>query len=295
MRITFLGTAGSAPTKFRGLPSIAIEHNGQIFLFDCGEGTQRQMMQFSVNISRVKAVFLTHTHGDHTLGLAGLIRTLALNNRTAPLEVFIPKGGEKLINSMINFDKAVLNYRIIIKPISAGIMYKGRDFSISAFRLLHTTSTFGFIFKENERFKFIEQKAKRLGIKGQQFGRLLKEKSLKIGSKVIKLRDVTVEVVGRKIVYATDTRPTKETLKAANGADIFIHESTYADSEQFLAKKRYHSTSVEAAEIARKARVRRLVLTHPSARYKITDILEKESKAIFRNTEMAKDGMVINL
>ena len=95
MRIVFLGTAGSTPTKSRSLPSIAIEHNGGIFLFDCGEGTQRQMMKFSVNISRIRAVFLTHTHGDHTLGLAGLVRTLALNRRTAPLDVFIPKGGRK--------------------------------------------------------------------------------------------------------------------------------------------------------------------------------------------------------
>lgn len=295
MRVIFLGTAGTTPTKLRGLPSVAIEHNSDIFLFDCGEGTQRQMMQFSVNISKIRAIFLTHTHGDHTLGLAGLARTLALNRRTAPLDIYVPQGGEKMITDLINFDKAAFNYRINVKTIRQGVIYKGRDFTISAFRVLHNTITYGFVFKENDKIKFIREKTAKLGLKGKMFASLIKNKSITVSGKTIRLNDITFKKLGRKIVYATDTRPTNETLKAAKDADLLIHESTYADSEKALAKERYHSTTIEAATIANKARAKRLVLTHTSARYRDTGMLLKESKKIFNNTEMAKDGMTISL
>jgi len=295
MRIIFLGTAGSTPTKFRGMPSVAIEQSGDIFLFDCGEGTQRQMMQFGVNISKVKAIFLSHTHGDHTLGLAGLVRTMALNNRTAPLDVYIPKGGEKAITDLINFDNAQMNYKITVKPIKVGEVYKGRDFNISAFKLVHTTSTYGFVFKEDDKIRFLKSKIKSLGIKGETFSTLIKNKSVKVGNKTIKLKDITYTKKGKKIVYATDTRPTQETLKAAKDADILIHESTYAESEQELAKKRFHSTATEGAQIAKRAKVGRLVLTHPSARYKNDEVLKKDARKVFKNSEVAKDGLVINI
>jgi ribonuclease Z len=293
MRIIFLGTAGSAPTILRGLPSVAIEHNGEVFLFDCGEGTQRQMMTFHVNVSRIKAVFLSHTHGDHTLGMGGLVRTLALNNRTEKLNVYVPKGGEKIINVLINFDKPMLNIKI--NPIKAGEIYRGKDFSVSAFKLIHTTHTYGFVFKENDKLKFIKQKMKGLGMKGTDFSKLLKDKSIKIKNKTIKLKDITRLEIGKKIVYATDTRPAKETEKMAINADILIHESTYADSEHKLAKQRLHSTAVEAAKIAKAAKVKKLILVHPSARYKDATKLIKDAKTIFSNTEMAKDGLSITL
>jgi ribonuclease Z len=295
MRVIFIGTAGSTPTKSRGLPSIAIEHESEIFLFDCGEGTQRQMMQYSVNISKIKAIFLTHTHGDHTLGLPGLVRTLALNKRTAPLEVYIPHGKERMIDQLINFDRATMNYKVSVMPIQPGEIYKGKDFKVSAFRLKHNTSTFGFIFKQDDKIKFVKDKAKKLGLKGEMFRTLLKSKSIKVGRKTVKLSDITFEKPGIKVVYATDTRPSAEALKAAQGADLFIHESTYLDAEKDLAQLRYHSTAFEAATIAKRAKVKKLVLTHTSARYKDSNVLAVEAKKTFKNTEIAKDGMVINL
>ncbi|MGI0100577.1 MAG: ribonuclease Z [Candidatus Micrarchaeaceae archaeon] len=295
MRIIFLGTSGSTPTKSRGLPSMAIEHNSEIFLFDCGEGTQRQMMQFSVNVSKVKAIFLTHIHGDHTLGLAGLVRTLALNRRTSQLDVFVPSGTEKSVKTLISFDGAQINYRIAIKQLRSGEIYRGRDFSISAFSLKHTTATYGFVFKENDRLKFLKPKIKNLGIKGKMFQELMKRKSIRIGSRTIRLKDVTAEKMGKKIVYATDTRPMASTARIAEGADVLIHESTYADKEKSLAKERFHSTAKESAAIARSARAKRLILIHPSARYKDPKVLVDEAKKVFRNTEIAKDGLVITL
>lgn len=295
MRLIFFGTAGSVPTKARGMPSMAIYRNGELFLFDCGEGTQRQMMKHAVSVAKVKAVFLTHIHGDHTIGIAGLVRTLTLTNRTQPLEIFIPEGGEKVLETLIGFDRATINYKIIIRKIRGGKIYNGRDFSISAFKLLHTASTYGFTFKEDDKIRFIKPKIKSLGIKGKAFGTLLKRKYIRINNKIIRLSSITTKKAGMKIVYATDTRPTKATINAAKDADVLIHESTYSGNDKHLAKERFHSTAIEAAEIAKKAKVKKLVLTHPSARYKNAEMLAKEARKVFKNTEMANDGTVIDL
>lgn len=295
IKLVFLGTAGSTPTKARSLSSVSLEYNGEVFLLDCGEGAQRQMMQYSVNISRVKAVFLSHIHGDHTIGIAGLVRTLALNKRTEPLYIFIPKGNEKPIQDLIGFDRALINYRIVLKPITPGIIYTGKNYTISAFKLVHTINTYGFSFKENDKTKFSKQKVKSIGIKGTTFQTLLKKKSAVINGKTVRLKDVTTIEHGKKVVYATDTRPAPETIKASSNADVLIHEATYAESESRLAKERYHSTSLEGAVIAKKAKARRLILTHVSARYKDTSALLKDAKSVFKNTEMAKDGMAIIL
>ncbi len=294
MRITFLGTSGSTPTPQRGLPSVAIERNGEIFLFDCGEGTQRQMMNYHVNVSRVKAVFLTHIHGDHTIGIAGLLRTMALNRRTAPLEVYAPKGSEGL-KGLISFDGAVFNFRIELKSIRKGEIYKGKGFAISAFQLNHTVTTYGLVLKEDDSIRFIKDKVKRLGLKGKDFAELERRKTLRIKGKTIRLKDITVKKYGKKIAYVTDTRPVAESAAAARNADILIHESTYSEKEASLAKERLHSTSIEAAGVAKRARAKRLVLIHPSARYRDSEQLVREARKSFRNTDFAHDGLEINV
>ena len=294
MRITFLGTSGSTPTPQRGLPALAIERNGEIYLFDCGEGTQRQMMTYHVNVSRVKAVFLTHIHGDHSIGIAGLLRTMALNRRTAPLEIYAPKGSEGLKN-LINFDGAIFNFRIEIKQIKKGEIYKGKGFTISAFPLRHTVTTYGLVLKEDDAIRFIKDKAHKLGLKGRDFAELTKKGSLKVKGKTVRLKDITVKKYGKKIAYVTDTRPVAESTSAARDADILIHESTYSEKEAALAKERLHSTSVEAAGIAKKAHAKRLVLIHPSARYRDSEQLTREARKSFRNAEFAHDGLEINI
>jgi ribonuclease Z len=295
LKITFLGTAGSTPTKFRNLPAVALDYNGSIFLFDCGEGTQRQCMYYSVNISRIKAVFLSHIHGDHTIGLAGLLRTLALNKRTEPIYIYIPKGYEKHLLALIGFDMALIPYKLIIKPIKSGTIYREDKCQVSAFRLAHTVPTYGFVFKEDDKTRFLKQKVKALGIKGEMFKELLKNKQITIRKRKIKLSEITFNESGKKIAYATDTRPSSSTVAAAKGADVLILESTYADSEKRLAKERHHSTATESASIAKKAKAKRLVLVHLSARYRTADQILKEAKKVFANTDVAKDGFVINI
>jgi ribonuclease Z len=295
MKITFLGTSGSTPTKERGMPSVALEHDGEIFLFDCGEGAQRQMMNYGVNISRIKAIFVTHTHGDHIIGIAGLLRTMALYKRTAPLCIYVPKGEESKIKVLITFDRALIQYGIEIVGIGTGTVYKGKDFSIEAFRLNHSIPTLGYAFRETDKLKFNKAKSSALGLEGMMFKEIEKKGMVKIGNKTVKLKEVTSIKKGRCVVYATDTRPTASTVKASTGADILIHETSFSKDLLSHAKERYHSTAEEAAQVAKKARCKRLFLFHMSARYKDATPLLKEARQIFNNTEVSKDGMQVSL
>jgi ribonuclease Z len=293
--VTFLGTSGSTPTKTRALPALALEYNGTSLLFDCGEGTQRQMMRYGLNISKVDAIFLSHIHGDHTIGVAGLVRTLALNKRQSPLDIYVPEGGEKAIAALISFDGAQLGYTVNVKPIRGGVIHEGEGFEVSAFRLEHSVRTYGFVFNEHDRQHFIKEKLAGTGLKGAMFSELSKKGKLKVGGRVIRLKDVTELHRGLKIVYATDTRPSAATVKAADNADLLVHEATYTNAQHRLAVERQHSTAQESAKLAKSAKAKRLVLTHMSARYKNLKTLLGEAKAVFPSTEIAKDGMSIEL
>ncbi|MCL5440852.1 MAG: ribonuclease Z [Candidatus Marsarchaeota archaeon] len=295
MKITFLGTSGSTPTRERSLPSVAIEREGSIFLFDCGEGTQMRLIQDSVNMSKIDAVFITHIHGDHVIGIAGLMRTLALNKRTRPLRIYIPEGYEKGVKELIGFDRAVMGYEIIINGIKGGEVFSGEGFSVSAFRLKHSVKCYGYALREEDRIRFVKERCKKLGMKGKMFAEILKKGHIKINGKDIKVGEITYTEKGRKIVYASDTRPAATTVAAAIGADILIHEATYGSELKDLAVERQHSTAEEAAGIALKAGVKRLVMVHISARYKSPAKLEGEARKIFPKSEMAKDGMAITI
>ncbi len=285
MKLTFLGTGGSSPTKDRNMPAVALEYHGDIYMFDCGEGTQRQCMTYSVNMSKIKAIFISHAHGDHIIGIAGLVRTMALYRRAQPLHIFVPQGEEETIGALLTFDRAMISYKIIVKGVKPGPVYDGEGFKVTAFKLNHTVPTLGYVFEEKSRTRFFKDKCKKLGLKGEMFHELEKKGSVKVGSKTIRLKDVTYIVKGKKIVYATDTRPVDTTVKAAAGADILIHEASYASKQVELAKERSHCTSEEAAKIAKKAKCNRLVLFHTSARYKDARELLNEAKKIFKNTE----------
>lgn len=291
IEVIMLGTSGSTPTKERNLPSMAIRYDGKIFLFDCGEGTQRQMFRYHLNISKIAGIFITHIHGDHIIGIAGLVRTLALYNRSEPLSIYIPEGYQKRVEMLLNFDKVTIGYPIRVVGIKSGNIFKDRTISIKAFKLKHSVLSYGYIFKENDRYNFIKAKAIAAGIEGVMFSSITKKKKLKIKGTIVKIEDITKEVIGKKIVYATDTRPSAYTIRAASSADLLIHDATYEENESQLAKMRMHSTAREAAIIAKKSSVKRLILTHISARYKNTELHIEESKKVFKNTDIAVDGM----
>ncbi len=295
IRLTMLGTSGSAPTRERNLSGTALQFDGELFLFDCGEGTQRQMFKYGINISKLKAIFITHIHGDHVIGIAGLTRTLSLYKRTSPLTIFVPQGFEENIKALIKFDDAVFTYEIIVRGVTGGKVFSGDGFEIRAFALRHSVRDYGYIFKEADKWHFMKQKCRALGIKGEMFKRLEKRKQIIVGKKAIHFKDVTTFELGKKVVYAADTRPTKSTVKAASGADVLIHESTYDDAVSKLAKERMHSTSGEAAKVAKDAKVKKLVLFHFSTRYKNTEALLKDAKKVFPESYLANDGMQIEI
>ena len=288
-----LGTAGSAPTKERRMPSVALIYEGDVLLFDCGEGTQFQMIEHDINPVRVKAIFISHAHGDHTIGIAGLVRTMGMNNRKEPLDIFVPVGYERVVQSLITFDKALINYKIIVRGVHSGLAYSGRGYDVLAFKLRHTIPTYGYIFREKTKTKFKNEVAHRLGVRGEMFSKLSKRGKIKIGHKTVTLDRVSWKQEGKKVVYATDTRPTPSTLAAARNADLLIHESSYNASEIALAKKRLHSSAGEVAMLAKKAGVKRLVLTHISARHRTDAELIRDARRYFKNTVVAKDGYTV--
>lgn len=293
--IVFLGTAGSVPTKERSMPSVAVIYDGSILLFDCGEGTQIQMLKYGLNAQRLKAIFISHIHGDHTIGIAGIVRSLAINGRKEALSIFVPRGSERIIRSLIVFDRVTIGYPINIIGVRQGTVYRGRGFSVSAFRLNHTVETYGYAVAEDSKLRFIKERCDRLGIRGTMYSELEKKGIIRINGKGIRLKGITRLQEGRKIVYATDTRPAAGTVRAARGADLLIHEASYKSSEKALAVSRKHSTSEEAAGIARKAKVSKLTITHFSARYRDASQLLSEAKAVFKNTIAASDGYRITL
>ncbi len=293
IKTIILGTAGSAPTLTRRMPSVAVIYEGDVLLFDCGEGTQFRMLEHGINPVRVRAIFISHAHGDHTIGIAGLVRTMGMNNRKAPLHIFVPAGDEKVIQSLITFDRALIGYKIIIKGIRSGLVYSGKEYEVLAFKLKHTIPTYGYVFREKSKTKFRKELAHRLGIRGEMFAKLEKSGSVKVGKKTITLGQVSWKQEGKKIVYATDTRPIAATASAARNADLLIHESSYNASEIGLARKRMHSSAGEVAQLARRAGVKRLVLTHISARHRTDDELLRDARKFFKNTVVAKDGYTL--
>ncbi len=295
IKVTFLGTSGSIPTKERNLPSVAVEYDGSAYLFDCGEGTQRQLSIYQISPARIKAIFITHMHGDHVIGVAGLVRTLALNKRTDPLYIFVPRGEEKKVLPLLTFDKALIGYQIVIKGARPGTIMWGKGFTVGAFTLRHSVPTCGYYFKENDRHRFMKEKCKKLGIKGTMYSEIQSNGSIKVGKKTIKLKDVATKENGRKIVYAADTRPTKSAELASKGADLLIHEATYTEEFKDLAKTRLHSTASEASLVAKRANAKRLIIFHISARFSKADEPLKEARKIFKNTEAAYDGMQVTL
>ena len=295
IEVTVLGTSGSSPALGRQMPAVALRYNGEVLLFDCGEGTQMQMLRYGINAFRVKAIFVTHVHGDHVIGIAGLVRSLALNGRNEELLIFVPKGYEKIISNLVSFDKTLIDYPITIKGAVTGIVYKGKGFAVSALRLNHSIPTLGYVFKEDDKRRFLKGKCESLGIEGTVFKTLEEKGSIRLNGKRITLASVTTLHSGKKIVYASDTRPTSTTVKASAGADVLIHESSYTEAQKVLAASRKHSTALEAAQVAKKAKVKLLVLTHFSTRYKTTGAMVSEAKAVFGNTVAASDGYKITV
>lgn len=280
--ITMLGTSSATPTPKRGLPAIALRHEGDLFLLDCGEGTQRQMMLFGVSYMKVKAIFITHLHLDHYLGVFGLIETMALNGREEKLSIYGPPGSA-----------AIFGRKPFVETIEIDekMRLEFGDVVATAFPTGHCKGSFGFVFEEKAKRRFYEEKAKSLGIHGPLFKKIMEEGSLKINGRTIRLKEVTYEQKGKKVCYSGDAVASAAIAKAAAGADVLIHEATFCEDRHLEAKKSRHSTALQAAKVAKKAKAKKLVLTHISGRYLDPSKILEEARKEFEDVVVAEDGM----
>ena len=299
IRIVFLGTGAAAPTRQRNVSSVAVVLDGRVLLFDCGEGTQHQLMRSSVRSGAIEAVFITHLHGDHLFGLPGLIATLGLNARTAPLTIYGPPGLADFLDAIpypgTTYDVEVVE---IGAPANSVEVRRGAGYRVFASLLQHSVPCFGYSIVEDDRAgAFDVEKARSRGVpEGPLFGRLQRGLDVTLGGRLVRSEEIVgPRRPGRRVAFCTDTRPCSAAEELARGADLLIHEATYANDHAQEALDRFHSTAEEAALVARDAAPRRLVLTHVSARYEDPEPLLADARPLFPATDVAYDLLEISV
>jgi ribonuclease Z len=298
--VVFLGTGGSVPTPKRGLPAILIQRGGEHIMFDCGEGVQRQMVKAKVGFHKKMKIFITHLHGDHVLGLPGLLQTMALLDRERKLEIYGPLGVKRFLECIRETVQFVLTFQVEVHEIEkAGVVCDEAGYVVEAIGANHVIPSFAYAFVEKSRpGRFYPERAKKLKIpEGSLWSRLQQGQDVKLpDGRVVKHGQVVgPSRSGRKVVYTGDTRPFGEFAKFAGGADLLVHDATLDDDLAERAEEDGHSTVSQAAEVARKAKAKRLILTHISARYEDTSKLLEHAKKIFKKVEVAEDFMNIEI
>jgi ribonuclease Z len=296
MQVIFLGTAASIPTVARALPSVVVKRKNEILMFDCGEGVQRQMIKAGVGFHKKMKVFVSHMHGDHVLGLPGLLQTMSLLDRTQKLEVYGPVGIKEFTKGIERTVQFVLTFPVEIHEIeNEDVVCEEKEYTVQVAKTDHAIPSLAYALLEKPRpGRFNPEKAKALGVpEGPLWSRLQHNEKVKIATgKVIKPEQVvSASRPGRKIVYSGDTRPTRSLLRLAENADLLIHEATFDNELIEKAKEDGHSTPSQAAGTAKKAKVKRLILTHLSSRYKSAQPLLEQAKKIFPNVDVAEDFM----
>ena len=299
LSVTFLGTGAACPTVDRNVAGLAVQREGETILFDCGEGTQRQMMRYGVGFSFTE-VFFTHFHADHMLGITGLLRTMGLQDRTMPVTLYGPRGAQRILGAAMSLGIERNKFPVEVVEIRAGDRLRRDEYDIVVFETEHRADTVGYALAEHTRLgRFHPERARELGVpEGPLWGRLHKGETVTLddGRTVSPPDLVGAPRRGRTLVYSGDTRPHLALLQAARGADLLIHEATFGGDEAERAVETGHSTAAEAARVALEAGVRRLVLTHISPRYtRDAPELLAEARAVFPETVIARDGMTVEV
>jgi ribonuclease Z len=307
LSVTFLGTSAARPTVERNVSAAAVAREGETLLLECGEGTQRQMMRYGISFA-LSDIFVTHFHTDHFLGIVGLLRTLGLQGRKEPMRLYGPRGARRILDQALALGVERAPFDVHIIELEPGDRVQRQDYDVVAFATRHGRQSVGYALVEHPRLgRFDPEKARALGVpEGPLWGRIHRGETVEVevaladGSPV--RRSVgPADLVGpprpgRKLVYTGDTRPCDSVMAAAERADLLIHEATFGADEQARAVETEHSTAGEAAEVARAAGARRLALNHLSARYSADwTLLLEEARAVFSETVVAKDGMVLDL
>jgi ribonuclease Z len=295
--VVFLGTAGSMPTAQRGPTALLVRRGGERLLFDCAEGTQRQLLRSQVGLVELREVFLTHYHADHYLGLPGMLKTFALRGRELPITIFGPPGLHDLFAALRRiFGKLTYEYDLV--ELRPGDVLERGDYVLRTFAVEHGVSAVGYALVEKARpGRFDPEAAAALGIPhGPERGALQRGESVTLDDGQVVTPDAVLGPPrsGRKLVLAGDTAPAGSVIAAADGADVLVHEATFCEEERERARDTAHSTAADAAEIARAADVALLALTHLSSRYFGPDVA-REARAVFPDTVVPRDFDVIEI
>ncbi|NWF57962.1 MAG: ribonuclease Z [Fischerella sp.] len=302
MQITFLGTSSGVPTRSRNVSSVALRlpQRAELWLFDCGEGTQHQLLRSDLKSSQLSRIFITHMHGDHIFGLMGLLASCGLAGNVERIDIYGPPGLNEYLQSALRYSHTHFSYPVKVHTNRPGVIYEDDEFSVTCDFLHHRVTTFGYRVAEKDRAgRFDIEKAKAMQIPpGRVYGQLKRGETVTLpDGRVFDGTDFCGPTeIGRKITYCTDTIYSDSAVELARDADVLIHEATFAHQDADMAFQRLHSTSTMAAQTALAAGAHRLIMTHFSPRYapgnsiELKDLL-KEARAIFPHTDMAYDFM----
>ncbi len=306
MQITFLGTSSGVPTRSRNVSSVAIRltQRAEVWLFDCGEGTQHQVLRSNLKISQIRRIFVTHMHGDHIFGLMGLLASCGLAGNPERIDIYGPPGLEDYLQACRRYSHTHFSYPIRVHVVTPGLVLEDEDYRVYCKRLDHRVTAFGYRIQEKNRpGRFDVNRATALGITpGPLYGKLKRGEVVQLADgRTINGRDLCGPVqVGRKVAYCTDTIYCDNAVELAQEVDVLIHESTFAHQDAVMASERLHSTSTMAAQVALASAAKQLFLTHFSPRYapgaalQVEDLLN-EARAIFPNTALAHDFLTFEV
>lgn len=306
MQITFLGTSSGVPTRARNVSSVAVRlaQRAEVWLLDCGEGTQHQLLRSDLKISQIRRIFVTHMHGDHIFGLMGLLASCGLAGNASQIDIYGPAGLDEYLQACRRYSQTHFSYPIRVHTVQPGLVFSDEEYDVYCTRLEHRVTAFGYRIQEKDRpGRFDAEKAAALGIPfGPLYGKLKRGETVILeDGRSFNGSELCGEAqMGRTLVYCTDTVYCDGAIHLSQGADVLIHESTYAHQDATMAHERLHSTSTMAARVALTASVKHLFLTHFSPRYapgspvQLDDLL-KEARAIFPETELAHDFLTYEI
>ncbi|MBQ6813014.1 MAG: ribonuclease Z [Methanobrevibacter sp.] len=297
MEIIFLGTSSAVPSRERNHAAIIIRDFGEVFLFDCGEGTQRQLIDANVSPMKIDKIFITHFHGDHILGLGGLIQSMGLRKREEKLDIYGPKGIKRVMNTICHTGYFKIDFELNVHEVDEGTVLETDQYMINTTKTKHSVPNNAYSIIEKKKPRFLREKAIELGVPvGPDFGKLHNGQEVEIDGRIIKPEQVLGKPrKGIKVTYSGDTRPSSKMIVLAEDSDVLIHEATFEEADREHASEHGHSTAKDAADIAKQANANMLILTHISPRYQKYDILLNEAREVFENTEMAEDFKVFNI
>ena len=298
MELIFLGTSGAVPTLERSTTCICLVRDGEILMFDAGEGAQISYLKANLGWNKKMKIFVTHLHGDHCIGILGLLQTMTLQNRTEPVEIYGPEGIEELIAANTKIMNFGLSFPVLITPINEGVIVSEEKYEVRTCEAEHSVPTFSFLLEEKEKpGTFYPEKAISLDIpKGELWHKLQQGEEVVVDGKSIKPSEVVgPNVPGKKIGISGDTRPTKKLEVFFKNCDYLVFDSTFSDEMKEKAIQSLHSTAKEAATFAKNSNVSNLILTHFSARYKDENVLLDEAKTVHSSVIAAHDQLKIDI